>query len=115
MNLPLNQLMTFCLILLSGLLISQDQQARLSASLLGETPIEEDLRELCDEIGGRVTGSKSNLAAVEWGLQKFKEAGVNAWKQEFEMPSLWLEKSTKAKVTGDVNFHPIVVSKFYVP
>ena len=33
---------------------------RLVAALLGDTPLIEDLRELCDEIGGRPTGSKRN-------------------------------------------------------
>ena len=89
--------------------------ARLTASLLGETPLEEDLQELCDEIGGRETGSEANVEAVEWGLKKFQEAGIKAWKQSFTMPSLWLEKSTTAWITGDIAFVPLVVSKFHSP
>ena len=43
----------------------------LIATLLADTPIEEDLQELCDEIGGRVTGSGANKESVEWGYKKF--------------------------------------------
>jgi len=89
--------------------------ARLTSTLLGETPIEEDLQQLCDEIGGRETGSDANVAAVAWGLQKFQKAGIEASKQTFTMPSLWLEKSTTASVSGDINFTPLVVSKFHSP
>ena len=40
---------------------------RLVAALLGDTPLIADLRSLTDEIGGRPTGSESNLRAVRWG------------------------------------------------
>jgi hypothetical protein len=89
--------------------------AILTSSLLGETPLEEDLLELCDGIGGRETGSDANMAAVDWSLRKFEEAGVKVWKQSFTMPSLWLERSTTAKVSGGLQFTPMVVSKFHSP
>jgi hypothetical protein len=89
--------------------------ALLTATLLGDTPIEEDLQELCDNIGGRVTGSDANILAVDWGLRKFQEAGVKMWKQTFMMPSLWLERSTTASISGGMTFAPLVVSKFYSP
>ena len=34
--------------------------------LLGDTPIEEDLQELCDVIGGRPTGSKANFLSSSY-------------------------------------------------
>lgn len=83
---------------------------QLVAAFLKETPITEDLRELTDEIGGRPTGSQANLKSVDWALQKFKQAGVTAWKEAFRMPEFWLEKSASARVTGDVSFAPRVVS-----
>lgn len=84
-------------------------------TLLSETPIEEDLQELCDHIGGRVTGSEANKAAVEWGLTKFEAAGVSVRKQAFEMPVLWLEKATNAQISGAINFVPKVVAKYQSP
>jgi len=80
--------------------------ANVMNALLGRTPIQDDLRELCDQIGGRATGSEANLKAVEWGLKKFETSGVKAAKESFAMPGLWLEKSSKAVITGDLNFSP---------
>lgn len=55
-----------------------DPRARLVAALLGDTPMAADLQALTDGIGGRATGSEANLAAVEWALARFREAGVDA-------------------------------------
>jgi len=40
---------------------------KLVKGLLGDTPIEEDLKELCDVIGGRPTGSIANILSIDWG------------------------------------------------
>ncbi len=85
----------------------------LMMSLLGETPIEEDLQELCDRFGGRVTGTEANLQSVNWGVQKFKEAGVAVTKEAFTIPSLWIENATIATVSGATHFTPKVVAKYY--
>lgn len=92
----------------------QSDEAKLIAALLGDTPIEEDLQELCDEIGGRVTGSKSNELSVEWGVQKFLEAGLYTIKDPFEMPVYWNERSTSASILG-MDFSPLVVAKYQTP
>ncbi len=81
-----------------------DDSARLAAALLGDTPLVRDLRSLTDEIGGRPTGSEANRRAVEWGLSRFREAGVEARAEAFPMPSLWLERSTSARVGGELSF-----------
>ena len=83
----------------------------LVAAMLGDTPLLRDLAELTDEIGGRATGSAANLRAVEWGLARFREAGVEARKEAFTMPALWLERSASATVKGDgVEFSPRVAA-----
>lgn len=87
---------------------------RLVAALLGPTPMVSDLRQLTDEIGGRPTGSEANLAAVEWGLERFQEAGIKAWKDPFEMSFRWLEISAAAKVMGDnISFAPRIAAMPY--
>jgi hypothetical protein len=86
---------------------------RLVAAMLGHTQIQDDLHELCDKIGGRVTGTEANTKAIEWGIKKFKEAGVEVKKEAFQMPSLWDEKSCTAKITGASNFSPRVVSRAF--
>ncbi len=94
---------------------AQQDLYRLTGGLLSETPIEEDLQELCDGIGGRVTGSAANEQAVEWALKKFREAGVEAHKEAFQMPVLWLERASTAKVSGAIQFEPQLVAKYQSP
>ncbi len=74
--------------------------------------LQKDLQELCDQIGGRVTGSKSNEKAIEWAYSKLREAKVKVWKQDFEMPVMWDEKASKFRISGDLNFRPLAVAKY---
>ncbi len=91
-----------------------DDLERLMTALLGSTPLEADLRALTDEIGGRPTGSEANLRSVDWAVEAFRAAGVEARKEAFEMPALWLERSAAATVRGDgVAFSPRVAAMPY--
>jgi carboxypeptidase Q len=88
-----------------------DDAVRLVGALLGETPMVQDLHHLTDRIGGRPTGSPSNLRAVEWALERFRSAGVEAKREAFRMPGLWLERSASATVQGDgVRFGPRIAA-----
>jgi hypothetical protein len=80
---------------------AQDDVARLVGALLSGTPLVDDLHALADGIGGRPTGSEANLAAVEWGLARFRAAGVDARREGFQMPALWLERAGSATVQGE--------------
>lgn len=93
-----------------GLLAQTSEVDQLVGALLGETPLVADLQELCDEIGGRPTGSAANLRSVDWALEKFQQAGVNVRKEAFTLPRFWLERSSEAEITGDVSFTPRVVA-----
>ena len=81
--------------------------------MLAPTPIAEDLHELCDKIGGRVTGTKANERAVTWAMKKFEKAGVLARKEAFPMPEFWNEKVAKAAITGVASFKPRIVSRAF--
>jgi hypothetical protein len=88
-----------------------DGASRLAGALLGDTPMVSDLQTLTDQIGGRPTGSPANLRAFEWALERFREAGVEARREPFEMPGLWLERSARATVKGrGVSFSPRVAA-----
>ncbi len=103
-------------LVVSGQLFSQTPEVdRLVAAMLKDTPLINDLQELCDEIGGRPTGSKANLAAVEWALKKFKAAGVTAKKEKFTIAKSWQEHSSEAMISGDVSFTPQVVAVPFSP
>ena len=77
-----------------------DDASRLVAALLGDTPMTSDLETLTDRIGGRPTGSEANQRAFDWALGRFKEAGVDARKEPFRMPGLWLERDDGTRVKG---------------
>ena len=90
---------------------AQSDLKNLQGALASSIIMEKDLRELCDEIGGRVTGSEANEKSVEWGLQKFQEAGVMTWKQSFKVPVLWMEGASTFSISGDIEFDPLAVAK----
>lgn len=98
-------------LLLAGSAVAETEAERLVAAMLGDTPVIDDLQELTDTIGGRVTGSAANEAAVEWAVQKFVEAEVAVRTERFEMPFSWSDKRVVASISGDTRFRPNVVAK----
>ncbi|MFQ5351151.1 MAG: M28 family peptidase, partial [Thermoanaerobaculia bacterium] len=105
--------LTLCILVLVGVAPARadDDATRLVAAMLGETPLIDDLRQLTDEIGGRATGSAANERSVAWGVERFRQAGVDARAEAFEMPALWLETSAAALIEGEgVHFAPRVAA-----
>jgi len=95
-------------ILASGgcLLSAQDAPHRLAARASGDTPLMADLRELCDTIGGRPTGSPASDRAVEWATRKFRDIGIqNVSVEPFTGQSLWLPGSAEAAANAPVKFN----------
>lgn len=90
-----------------------DDVDALIAAMLGDTPVIADLQNLTDTVGGRVTGTPANEAAVEWALARFHDAGVSARAEPFEMPRQWQERAVSARIRGDIDFEPGVVAKPY--
>jgi carboxypeptidase Q len=83
-----------------------DAPHRLATRALGETPLLTDLRELCDTIGGRPTGSPACDRAVEWAARKFRDIGIqNVSVEPFTGQSLWLPGSAEAAATAPVKFN----------
>lgn len=83
----------------------------LIATMRAPTPVVTDLKQLTDEIGGRLTGTQANKDAVDWALHKFHQANVSAKKESFTMPKAWLEKSISGKVfNGSFSFSPGIVA-----
>ncbi len=99
------------LTLISPAAVADDNTERLIAAMLGDTPVVEDLHELTDTIGGRLTGSAANRDAVAWAVAKFRQAGISVATEDFEMPYQWQEKVVYASVSGDIDFGVGVVAK----
>ncbi len=95
----------------------QSDVLRLTNALMKDSPIEEDLQYLCDNIGGRVTGSEANEKAVDWTYAKFQEANVDVSLMEFHMPKKWIPGETifTISIGNTEEFTPAVVSKYMSP
>jgi len=72
--------------------------------VMGSSPLEENLRRLTDEIGGRVTGSPEMAKAVEWGVGAFRAAGVDVHTEKYTLPVTWSEGDTRLELLGPVKF-----------
>ncbi len=89
---------------------------RLAERATGQTPLLDDLRELCDQIGGRPTGSPACERAVEWGAAKFRAAGVDNVKIEpFDVPNLWLGQTATAECLAPTHFAVRLAAAPYTP
>ncbi len=74
---------------------SDSEAARLIQEALKPSAIQQNLRHLTDEIGGRVPGTPAMERAVAWGLATFKDAGADSvHTEEFKMPHSWAEGDT---------------------
>ena len=82
----------------------------LAARERGPTPLLDDLRELCDGIGGRPTGSKACDRAVDWAVARFHAAGVeSAWTETYTISGSWVGGADHAECLAPVEF-PIRVA-----
>jgi carboxypeptidase Q len=86
--------------------------APIAAEVLSDrSRLEEDLRILCDEVGGRPTGSMAYGAALEWGLEAFRRAKVDSVALEsYDAPAKWEPVGAGAEVLSPVRFRLRVVS-----
>lgn len=77
-----------------------------------DSRLEEDLRLLTEEIGGRPTGSRNYEASLEWALTAFRRAKVDSVALEsYDAPARWEAVSAAASVTAPVAF-PVRVTSF---
>jgi carboxypeptidase Q len=93
-------------LLLPLLGLSQDTPHRLAARAQGDTPLITDLRELCDGIGGRPTGSPACDRAIEWAAKKFRDIGIrNVSVEPFQAQNMWLAVSAEASAVSPAAFN----------
>src|SRR5580698_6517286 len=77
---------------------------------LAPSPIENNLRRLTDEIGGRVPGTPAMQHAVQWGVQAFTAAGADSVHTEaFTIPYSWSEGDTEMTATTAYQVDPAKV------
>jgi len=79
---------------------ANNEANQLIQAALQPSPIQEDLRRLTDEIGGRVSGTLAMQHAVQWARQAFTAAGADSVHTEgFEIPNSWSEGATEMTAT----------------
>ena len=78
--------------------------AKILPLVMAASPLEENLRRLTDEIGGRVTGTPEMAKAVEWAVGAFRAAGVDVHTEKYTLPVTWSEGDTRLELLGPVKF-----------
>lgn len=69
---------------------------RIIQAALQPSPLQDNLRRLTDEVGGRVPGTPAMQHAVQWGAQAFTAAGAaNVHTEGFDIPYSWAESATE--------------------
>jgi Zn-dependent M28 family amino/carboxypeptidase len=75
----------------------------------------EDLEELSDQIGGRVTGSPEAAQAVAWGLAKMRALGLeNVHAEKWMLSRGWTRLSAEAELLAPIHRRLIVTSLGWV-
>ena len=82
----------------TGESLCAEASPKIIANALGPSPMEENLRRLTDEIGGRMTGSPQMSRAVDWAVQAFRDAGVDVHTESYTLPITWSEGATRIAV-----------------
>ncbi|MCU1301876.1 MAG: hypothetical protein JWQ87_2160 [Candidatus Sulfotelmatobacter sp.] len=102
--------------------IEATDAARIIQFALQPSSLQTNLRNLTDEIGGRVPGTPAMQRAIDWGVQAFKAAGADSvHTEEFVIPNSWAEGATEMTVSATgtqlpkVEFHVRCVSVAWAP
>jgi carboxypeptidase Q len=85
---------------------NNDVNAVIQAALR-PSPLQENLRRLTDEVGGRVPGTPAMQHAVQWGMQALRAAGADRVHTEsFQIPASWAEGATEMIATTSYQLSP---------
>jgi carboxypeptidase Q len=89
--------------------------AKVLPQVMSASPMEENLRRLTDEIGGRVTGTPEMAKAVEWAIGGFRAAGVEVHTEKYTLPVTWSEGETRLELLGPAQFRVRLVAEGWSP
>src|ERR1700704_2613177 len=99
-----------------ALFAADNDSERLIQEALKPSPLENNLRRLTDEIGGRVPGTPAMQKAVDWGVASFKAAGADSVHTEtFSIQASWAEGATRMTVVEPEPFTLRTVSIAWTP
>ena len=89
--------------------------AKLLPIIMGPSPMEENLRRLTDEIGGRVSGTPKVAEAVQWGVAAFRAAGIDVHTEKYMLPTTWSEGESRLELLGPLKFPLRLKSEAWSP
>src|SRR5262249_56674889 len=74
--------------------------AKIVPLVMGPSPLEENLRRLTDEVGGRVSGTPQMVKAVQWAVAAFRAAGIEVHTEKYKLPSTWAGGKSMVVITA---------------
>ncbi len=89
--------------------------SKILPQVMGPSPLEENLRRLTDEVGGRVTGSPQMAKAVDWAVAAFRSEGVDVHTEKYTLPLTWSEGETRLELLEPVKFPIRLVAEGWSP
>ncbi len=85
-------------------------------ALKTSSPLQENLRVLTDQVGGRVPGTPAFQQGSQWGVAGFEAAGADSvHTEEFTIAQSWAEGDTQVNVVAPVKFHLLAHSLAWAP
>src|SRR5438874_1232090 len=115
----MKKLNVLVLVILTSIALPAQKQTsvqQVMAEALKASPLQENLRVLTDEIGGRVPGTPAMQKAVKWGFDAFRAAGADDVKVEsYSIPHSWQEGATRVSITSPAQFNLRAVSVGWAP
>ncbi len=95
---------------------AQNSVDQVISEALKPSPLESNLQQLTDQIGGRIPGTVAMRKAVDWGVAAFKVAGADSVHTEnFSIQASWAEGFTRMSVIAPEPFDVRVVSVAWAP
>jgi carboxypeptidase Q len=89
--------------------------AKIIPQVLGPSPLEENLRRLTDEIGGRVSGTPEMAKAVDWAVAAFRAEGITVHTEKYQLAHSWSEGNTTLELLGPEKFPIRLVAAGWSP
>src|SRR5260370_224234 len=89
--------------------------SKILPQVMGPSPLEENLRRLTDEVGGRVTGSPEMAKAIKWAVAAFRAEGVDVHTEKYTLPLTWSEGETRLELLKPVKFPARLVAVGWSP
>jgi hypothetical protein len=89
--------------------------SKILPQVMGPSPLEENLRRLTDEVGGRVTGSPEMAKAVDWATAAFRVEGIDVHTEKYTLPLTWKEGETRLELLEPVKFPIRLVAEGWSP